>query len=270
MHEEISFLGDDNIGNPEAVRNLMTMGKANLYAHAGMKDIFGKLLPGVEVLALGPPTVDQSALVRNQASRNADEYWHLQAAAAQAVPAVGRGRVAPLFPGHVRASRNPFPEEARWLMYHLRQLRGEQMLSIVRMLDKAMNNTSLILLFRIGGKSLLFPGDAQWENWAYALNDPEIQELLKDVDVYKVGHHGSLNATPKSLWEHFAKRSADPHKSDRLTSIMSTMPGKHGSIASKTEVPRTTLKAELKRDSNLLTTDELDAGALYRDIEITL
>lgn len=270
MREEISFLGDDNIGNPEAVRNLMTMGKANLYAHAGMKDIFGKLLPGVEVLALGPPTVDQSALVRKQAGRNADEYWHLQAAAAQAVPAVGQGRVAPLFPGHVRASRNPFPEEARWLMYHLRQLRGEQMLSIVRMLDKAMNNTSLILLFRIGGKSLLFPGDAQWENWAYALNDPEIQELLKDVDVYKVGHHGSLNATPKSLWEHFAKRSADPHKSDRLTSIMSTMPGKHGSIASKTEVPRTTLKAELKRDSNLLTTDELDAGALYRDIEITL
>jgi hypothetical protein len=149
-------------------------------------------------------------------------------------------------------------------------VRGEQMLSIVRMLDKAMNNTSLILLFRIGGKSLLFPGDAQWENWAYALSDPEIQELLKDVDVYKVGHHGSLNATPKSLWELFAHRSADPHTPDRLTSIMSTMPGKHGSVASKTEVPRMTLKAELKRESTLVTTDELEASALYRDVEIAL
>ncbi|WP_395391209.1 MBL fold metallo-hydrolase [Novosphingobium sp. BL-8A] len=268
--DEIAFLGDDNIGNLEAVRNLMTMGKKSLYAHAGMNNIFGSLLPGVEVLVLGPPTVDQSASVRKQASRNADEYWHLQAAAADTVPSVGRGKVAPLFPGHVRASRNPFPEEARWLMYHLRQVRGQQMLGIVRMLDKAMNNTSLILLFRIGDKSFLFPGDAQWENWAYALSDPQIQELLKDVDVYKVGHHGSLNATPKSLWELFANRSPDPHKHDRLTSIMSTMPGKHGSIASKTEVPRTTLKTELKRESNLLTTDEIEDTTLYRDLEIEL
>ena len=270
LRDEISFLGDDNIGNADAVRNLMTMGKKSVYAHAGMTDIFGSLLPGVEVFALGPPTVDQSALVRKQASRNSDEYWHLQASAAQAVPSVGRGRVAPLFPSHVRASRNPFPEEARWLMYHLRKVRGEQMLSIVRMLDKAMNNTSLILLFRIGDKSFLFPGDAQWENWAFSLSDPQIQELLKEVDVYKVGHHGSLNATPKSLWELFANRSADPQDPHRLTSIMSTMPGKHGSVASKTEVPRSTLKAELKRESNLVSTDELEASTLYRDVEIEL
>ena len=31
--------------------------------------------------------------------------------------------------------------------------------------------------------------------------------MLADVEVYKVGHHGSLNATPrKLLWENFTKK----------------------------------------------------------------
>ena len=74
------------------------------------------------------------------------------------------------------------------------------MLQIVRMLDKAMNNTSVILLFRVGKESQLFPGDAQLENWQYALSREPDRKLLSGVNVYKVGHHGSLNATPKSLW----------------------------------------------------------------------
>ena len=38
-------------------------------------------------------------------------------------------------------------------------------------MDKVLNNTSLILLFHIGETTLLFPGDAQIENWSYALFD---------------------------------------------------------------------------------------------------
>jgi hypothetical protein len=34
-----------------------------------------------------------------------------------------------------------------------------------------MNNTSVILFFEVGSKKLLFPGDAQIENWSYALED---------------------------------------------------------------------------------------------------
>ena len=74
-----------------------------------------------------------------------------------------------------------------------------------------MNNTSLILLFEVNGKKLLFPGDAQLENWSYALTEAQdtkkVRAMLADVDFYKVGHHGSLNATPrKLLWEAFKKR----------------------------------------------------------------
>jgi hypothetical protein len=71
-------------------------------------------------------------------------------------------------------------------------------------LDGDTNNTSLVLAFALpGGKVLLFPGDAQAGNW---LSWADVQwqngtdtlsglDLLRRVAVYKVGHHGSHNAT---------------------------------------------------------------------------
>jgi hypothetical protein len=60
--------------------------------------------------------------------------------------------------------------------------------------DNYLNNTSLSLLLQYRGKTLLFPGDAQWGNWQSWQN--EWESLLADIDFYKVGHHGSHNATP--------------------------------------------------------------------------
>ena len=60
--------------------------------------------------------------------------------------------------------------------------------------DNYLNNTSLSLLFQFRGKSLLFPGDAQWGNWQSWEADWE--SILGDITFYKVGHHGSHNATP--------------------------------------------------------------------------
>ena len=138
-------------------------------------------------------------------------------------------------------------------------MRGQQLLEIVRSLDDQMNNTSLILLFEVFGKKFLFPGDAQIENWSWALQDSpdhkDTLKLLSEVDVYKVGHHGSLNATPKKLlWENFKKRSA---KANRLTSLLSTMPGKHGSTTKGTEVPRKPLLAALEKETELSNTSKL-------------
>lgn len=265
LKEEISFLGDDNLGNADAVKNLMGMGP-NEYLHAGKRSKLSGLLPGVEVHVLGPPTVDQTDTIKEQRSRDEDEFWHLQAAAGQSVVHAAKGKVTALFPRHVRLrSQNRFPIDSRWLIHHAKQLRGEQMLRIVRMLDSAMNNTSLILLFRIGDKSLLFPGDAQIENWRYALGQADFVKLLKTVDVYKVGHHGSLNATPKTLWAMFERKSENATAPDRLTSIMSTMKGKHGSVDRHTEVPRKTLAAALERDSHLISTEKIPATKMYSD-----
>lgn len=63
-------------------------------------------------------------------------------------------------------------------------------------LDRALNNTSLVVLFEYGDEVLLFPGDAQWGNWKSWIQ--EDASLLERVTFYKVGHHGSVNATPKN------------------------------------------------------------------------
>lgn len=78
-----------------------------------------------------------------------------------------------------------------------------------RAADKTLNNQSLVILFSFKGKNLLFVGDAQWGNWENflyggAFGTPGHTEMTKaatdilnNIDFYKVGHHGSRNATPK-------------------------------------------------------------------------
>ena len=138
-------------------------------------------------------------------------------------------------------------------------MQAENLLSIVRTLDGQMNNTSVILLFEVGNKSLLFPGDAQYENWMYALSHKEVADRLTKVNVYKVGHHGSLNATPKDLWNGFAAKG-NSKKENRLISLLSTSDHVHGREASGTEVPRKPLVDALENESNLQDTRQLSAS----------
>lgn len=63
-------------------------------------------------------------------------------------------------------------------------------------LDSVRNNTSLVILFRYEGRTLLFPGDAQWGNWQSWIGTDKARQLLSEVDFLKVAHHGSENATP--------------------------------------------------------------------------
>ena len=153
-------------------------------------------------------------------------------------------------------------------------MRGEEVLAIVRSLDKVLNNTSLILLFEIGDTRLLFPGDAQLENWMFALREcdeaEKIRERLAGAEFYKVGHHGSLNATPKTLWNGFSHRSAKPAP-DRLATMVSTLSGKHGCEKTHTEVPRKTLIDELERMSDLHNTQDLKSSDVFwNDAELDL
>lgn len=263
LKEELSFIGEDNIANKVAVENLMKMAKAGAgeYLHAGQTPKLAAEL-GVEIDVLGPPTVKQHAAVKKQRSRDPGEYWHLANFAGAVIENTAQGRAKPLFPDHVEERENgQFSISSRWLIARMRRMRGQQMLQIVRALDSAMNNTSLILLFRIGTKSFLFPGDAQIENWSYALSQPAIVAKLAAVDLYKVGHHGSLNATPLSLWNQFAKKSEDPADPARLATIMSTLKGKHGHVEDRTEVPRSIVASALRKHTDHFTTEDIDATA---------
>jgi len=72
-------------------------------------------------------------------------------------------------------------------------------------LDSYTNNSSLVLAFELvrSGKVLLFAADAQtgnwlsWENikWEGATKGFNTSRLLENTVMYKVGHHGSHNAT---------------------------------------------------------------------------
>lgn len=74
-------------------------------------------------------------------------------------------------------------------------------LAVAVALDKAVNGTSLMLMLEIAGSFFLFPGDAQWGTWQAVMQDPEWLDLLKRIAFYKIGHHGSHNATPKDFVE---------------------------------------------------------------------
>lgn len=250
LTNQLMFLGEENLANAPAVNNLRKLPREFL-RYGDEKTKLERLLPGVKVTVLGPPTLEQTESIRKQRKVDPEEFWHV---ASRAV-ASSSGRTPPLFRGvkPVPIARQPL--EVRWFVKRMDGIRGEELLEIVRILDAAMNNTSLILLFEACGKKLLFPGDAQIESWSYALSRKGTAGLLAGVDLYKVGHHGSLNATPKRLWGLFRKRG--PKR--KLTAVLSTRPGKHGSPGRGTEVPRAKLVKALAAETTLVSTTELRA-----------
>lgn len=248
MAEQLSFLGQNGLSNRSAVENLMEMGRQGdaRYVFHGADSGLEAVLPGVKVTVLGPPTLEQTTTIRKYATTSPEEYWFALTRTALKLRDEGSG----LFPDEEGIPHSNAPSYARWLIARLRGLKGRQLLEIVRSLDGVLNNTSVILLFEVGGRKFLFPGDAQLENWAFALEQPGVGAKLADVDFYKVGHHGSLNATPKTaVWENFQRRGQG------LRAVLSTLPGVHGGKHGKpTEVPRETLLTALEAESTLLTT----------------
>ena len=127
-------------------------------------------------------------------------------------------------------------------------------------LDNFLNNQSLVVFFTFGGKRLLFAGDAQggnWEYWMYGGTpekapsadkiDKDSASILSDLDFYKVGHHGSTNATPVSAVETMGGKFA---------SMCSTQEDSFGSVANDSEVPRGPLLDALAKKSTIVRSDQ--------------
>ncbi len=279
LKERILFAADDNqIKNRAAVENLRAMGP-NHYVSFGYNDVdWEELLPGVDVDILGPPSLEQTDTILAATNKSdefwslrasANYYWGVQAATGDLINANIESGI-PLF-GEAKAYGEWIPPNARWFIRQLRSLRASQLFAIVRYVDGALNNTSVIMTFEAGDQILLFPGDAQIENWRYAMEaakkDGRVRRLLTKTSLYKVGHHGSRNATPKSLWEDFERRSKDK-KSTRLNTVVSTMKGKHGESAD-TEVPLPVMVEAMTAESNFFTTEEIDDD-FVRMVEIPI
>ena len=85
----------------------------------------------------------------------AQQFWNLQAATAELISDFTTGNTR-LFP-KADVFQDFFPTHNRWFIRQLRALRGDQMLRLVRILDKAMNNTSVILLMEVGERNCFSP-----------------------------------------------------------------------------------------------------------------
>jgi beta-lactamase superfamily II metal-dependent hydrolase len=152
-------------------------------------------LPGVKVHVLGP-------------SRNPDVIRDMN-------PPKGESflRLAGAISSQTGLSPAPFSAEFVQAVYTgTGTLQGDDLQEIQRAgslsdlavavaLDKAVNGTSLMLVLEVSGTFLLFPGDAQWGTWSVVMEDPEWKEMLARVAFYKIGHHGSHNATPRDFVE---------------------------------------------------------------------
>ena len=179
-----------------------------------------ELLGDITVRVLGPSTdVD---VLRQMDPPDGQSYLSLLGAAADRLGDDGEGDHDSEADADDRdVDKNPFPhlESMGWEAYgspeqnrgltrklrtgdaigKLRQLVRQEGVLSAAALDRAVNNTSLILSIEVDGQFLLLPGDAQWGSWQLALTEPWSAELIGRTTFYKIGHHGSHNATPRDL-----------------------------------------------------------------------
>jgi hypothetical protein len=147
-----------------------------------------------------------------------------------------------------------------------RQLRSRMLstaLAFANLSGKVCNNTSVVVLIEWKSKRLLFVGDTEWDSaykegkkancsWNVMWNLRK-KQLKGPLAFYKIGHHGSVNATP---WGQTASAS----KGEPLAILDAILPLKNKSTAKAIvstrrgnyeTIPRTDLLAEIgKRVSN--------------------
>jgi hypothetical protein len=257
------------VSNPAALETLGQWGAGNRTAWVKAGTTLDLGLTGVDVQVLGPPTLDQVPGLRHYAS-SSSEYW----LGLTDDGSIQDHLVPPKEPaqdGAVVSEPDGFGS-ASWLLEKLARGSSRQVLGIVEGFEQVLNNTSVILLVTVGARTLLLSGDAQVENWSFTLDralastkpDLRLRRALADVDLYKVGHHGSRNATPKRLYGLWTDQRRAGHP---LTSVLSTRRDVFKGSSAATRVPQGKLVAALQRIGEVHSTDALASGVGWFDLE---
>ncbi|WP_427135258.1 MBL fold metallo-hydrolase [Pseudarthrobacter sp. S9] len=74
---------------------------------------------------------------------------------------------------------------------------ASEILAAASILERSVNNTSIFFVLDVDGTRLVFVGDSQQGAWDHILQNPVARALVSDPAFYKIGHHGSHNATPR-------------------------------------------------------------------------
>lgn len=154
------------------------------------------LLPGVRVHVLGPSRNDQ--VIRDMDPPPGAGYLHVASLDSDAVdPFQTKWDVSP---EDFAAAFTDITLDERDRGY-LKGLGDVDAFAIAVALEKSLNGTSLVLGLEVDEAVMLFPGDAQWGTWNAILQDPDARELVTRTTFWKLGHHGSHNATPRAFVE---------------------------------------------------------------------
>jgi len=156
-------------------------------------------LPGVTVHVLGPPKDPKF-----RKNKKVPSGWAL----ADAGPAGGKGGSPFSDEWRVPADRLPPSLPVNPSNFRSIRLFNDDLLNTAKALDGFLNGESLVLVLEIGKARLLLTGDAEVGAWTQILDNPAALELASSATFFKVGHHGSHNATPvRFVREHLAKKT---------------------------------------------------------------
>jgi hypothetical protein len=167
-------------------------------------------LPGVRIYVLGPPK-DLSKIHKTTGKKNVEMYELTAEGFGFAAAALDESEPGTLSPFDGKYARDKLPEPlgASYENEQWRRIDNDWLFSASRLalqLDSYTNNTSLVLAFELkhSGDVLLFVGDAQigswlsWQSLEFKVGTGTTvtgADLLARTVFYKVGHHGSHNAT---------------------------------------------------------------------------
>jgi hypothetical protein len=164
-------------------------------------------LPGVRVYVLGPPR-DPNLIEELDPEGDGETYRALALRAAMSGALNGGPPVTPPFGTgwQVPDAETGFKLEADEIERINALAQGADALLAAEKLDGMINSTSLVLVLQIGKARLLLSGDAEWGTWKRILSHDEARMLLRGATFFKVGHHGSHNATSKTLVDAVLRR----------------------------------------------------------------
>ena len=185
---------------------------------------------GIKVRVLGPPASEEQMRIMERAGASYDRALlfgvyagaDANAASAEGMPqdpfaaqwrqdAVmqrGQARLTALHDNAALADMMSRYNDAQQSWRRIDNQALDSVSTLALQMDKYINNTSLCLAFEFAdGDVMIFPGDAQVGNWSswFDIKKSEkgfdVAELLARTIFYKVGHHGSHNATYKPALE---------------------------------------------------------------------
>ncbi|HLO75812.1 MAG TPA: MBL fold metallo-hydrolase [Magnetospirillum sp.] len=256
-------------GNGEALallRKGIKGGRVRYLHHGAVVDGQG-LVPGLSVKLLGPPK--DPAFLKRMDPPKGDRLFRMEGDKLEAIEPV-----LPFGPEWVDQKGTSYPTDIlptkpdkKWM----KELAADPS-ALAFALEQAINNTSLVTHFAFEGRHMLFAGDAQYGNWQYWLDDPEAADILGSLNVLKVSHHGSHNATPRRVVQMMPENvislvstQISPWPSIPRQAILDALAGRKSLIVrsdwlKSPNAPEELAPPELPRN--------VTAGGLYYDVEV--